>query len=715
MNPRYRRPTFLLLLLWFATLGLCAAAAWSAMQQSWLELRLVAVDGKVQLARDTQGRIPQGAEVLRITGANGATLELRTSDLLDNTDTFPSYAHKDEFFARQDTLHAIQESGAVHLTWRAADGQEQTTALTPQARTLSSLSPMFWFTLAVASLCLLIACWVFLLRPRERNTQIFALTGITLFAGCITSALLSERSLALDALRLEILDTGNALAGILFGTTLVMLFLSYPRQLLSPGRQLGLVAFYLLWWLLDQLHLLPNPDLGVMSAILSQIVLMMTCGIVQWQRTANAPLERAALRWFVLSVLLGCSLFAFTNMMPRLFGQPELLIQGYAIGFFLIMYIGIALGLRRYRLFDMDEWAYRVLLWVGGATLVIALDALLIVAGLSLGVSFGISLLLGGWLYFPLRQWLWQRMVIRHTPSFESLLPELSAVAFAAGSGAQQGRWEELLQRIYEPLELHPAAADEVPGIGEDGLVMVVPGSGELPPLRLRHAGHGARLFSSRDAAFAASLSQALESMMGGRQSFEAGASQERQRIYRDLHDDMGAKLLGLAISAQRANLPKEADLARSALQDLRDVVSRDMHAPTPLADLLADWRMEAQQRVQAAGVSLDWRFPAQEPELLLTPEAALNLTRILREAISNVLRHAQAGRLRVTTGLDEQTFTLSVEDDGIGLPASPAPHRGMSSMQARAAALGAALDWQAVQPHGCRVTLSVPLAALTP
>ena len=53
----------------------------------------------------------------------------------------------------------------------------------------------------------------------------------------------------------------------------------------------------------------------------------------------------------------------------------------------------------------------------------------------------------------------------------------------------------------------------------------------------------------------------------------------ERNRIYRDLHDDMGAKLLGLAISAQRANLPKEADLARSALQDLRDVVSRSAHA----------------------------------------------------------------------------------------------------------------------------------------
>jgi len=190
----------------------------------------------------------------------------------------------------------------------------------------------------------------------------------------------------------------------------------------------------------------------------------------------------------------------------------------------------------------------------------------------------------------------------------------------------------------------------------------------------------------------------------------------ERNRIYRDLHDDVGAKLLGLAISAQRANLPKEADLARSALQDLRDVVSRSAHDITPLDDLLADLRAETEQRVQGAGLALDWQFPKHETALIVSPEAALNVSRILREAVSNALRHAQARRIKIIIRVDLENFYLIIEDDGIGLATeSLKPHRGMSSMQARASALKATIDWRPVPPHGCQVKLCAPLTVLTP
>lgn len=190
---------------------------------------------------------------------------------------------------------------------------------------------------------------------------------------------------------------------------------------------------------------------------------------------------------------------------------------------------------------------------------------------------------------------------------------------------------------------------------------------------------------------------------------------EERNRIYRDLHDDVGAKLLGLAISAQRANLHNEADLARSALQDLRDVVSRSAQAATPLSDLLADLRMETNQRVQAAGLQFNWQYPERETAALVSAEAALNLSRILRESVTNVLRHAQASRISITTSIDGTNFCFSVEDDGIGPGEGLKPHRGMTGMQARAATLGGTLDWRAVQPHGCLVEFCVPLSSLPP
>lgn len=192
----------------------------------------------------------------------------------------------------------------------------------------------------------------------------------------------------------------------------------------------------------------------------------------------------------------------------------------------------------------------------------------------------------------------------------------------------------------------------------------------------------------------------------------QKAAMVERERIFRDLHDDMGAKLLGLTISAQRANLPREADLARSALQDLRDVVSRSAQTATPLEDLLADWRAENEQRVRAAGLVLEWHFPERECALAVSPEAALHMSRILREAVSNVLRHAHASHLCIRTQIDDTDFGIRIEDDGCGLPEHAAPHRGMSGMQARAAAMGATLQWQTAE-QGCRVLFRVPLQKL--
>lgn len=190
----------------------------------------------------------------------------------------------------------------------------------------------------------------------------------------------------------------------------------------------------------------------------------------------------------------------------------------------------------------------------------------------------------------------------------------------------------------------------------------------------------------------------------------------ERERIYRNLHDDVGAKLLGLAISAQRANLPHEADLARSALQDLRDVVSRSAQFATPLGDLLADLRAETEQRVHTAGVGFEWRFTAQESDLQVGADAALNLSRILREAVTNVLRHAGASHIEIVAQLTQDRLVLDVVDNGVGCPAVGVRlHRGMTGMQVRAISLGGRLSWGAIEPNGCKVTLDVPLSGLAP
>lgn len=195
----------------------------------------------------------------------------------------------------------------------------------------------------------------------------------------------------------------------------------------------------------------------------------------------------------------------------------------------------------------------------------------------------------------------------------------------------------------------------------------------------------------------------------------QAALAAERERIYRDLHDDVGAKLLGLAISAQRSNHARDADLALSALQDLRDVVSRSPHAGMRLDHLLADMRAENVQRAQAANIELRWYEQGCEIECTVNPAAAINLSRLLREAVSNVLRHARATQLDIGLAVQADCLVVTVRDDGVGLPETGFKSgRGMEGMLARAKLLGGNIRWEAVSPGGCGVTLQVSLPHLT-
>ena len=189
----------------------------------------------------------------------------------------------------------------------------------------------------------------------------------------------------------------------------------------------------------------------------------------------------------------------------------------------------------------------------------------------------------------------------------------------------------------------------------------------------------------------------------------------ERERIYRNLHDDVGAKLLGLAISAQRANQTREAELARSALRDLREVVSRSNKISVELADLLADLRAETEQRVNAAAVDIQWQTDSKKlGSLLVSAEASLHLSRILREATSNALHHSSASRITVTVRFEEDMLNIDIADNGVGVAADFKANRGMESMMARAATLQGSLVLGGGESGGCVVHLSVPLSSLS-
>ncbi|MHA6783938.1 sensor histidine kinase [Pseudonocardia saturnea] len=185
----------------------------------------------------------------------------------------------------------------------------------------------------------------------------------------------------------------------------------------------------------------------------------------------------------------------------------------------------------------------------------------------------------------------------------------------------------------------------------------------------------------------------------------------ERERISRDLHDLLGQTLTGIVVRAQLAQRLQGADaaaemaavegMARDALGEVRATVSgwRQM--------ALDDELVVARDALAAAGVEL---VVTRDPDLVLTPSAENALSMALREAVTNVVRHARARHCTVALrnvegGTVDGRVVLEVADDGVG--GGVPDGNGLSGMRERIAALGGSVD--RLTRDGTAVTVALP------
>ncbi|MBC7704310.1 MAG: histidine kinase, partial [Rhodoferax sp.] len=159
------------------------AAAWMVLQEPWLGIQLQVSDaGDRVVVAETDPRsspaVPRNAQVLRIGSAGGQFLNIETSDLIEEPDFFDTYAAMEEFFDRQSAIASMLRMGVVTLVWRDENGNDIATQIHPRSRTLSSIPAIFWFQLGVGFTALLMAAWIFVLRPDYWGARLFALTGL---------------------------------------------------------------------------------------------------------------------------------------------------------------------------------------------------------------------------------------------------------------------------------------------------------------------------------------------------------------------------------------------------------------------------------------------------------------------------------------------------------------------------------------------------------
>lgn len=197
-----------------------------------------------------------------------------------------------------------------------------------------------------------------------------------------------------------------------------------------------------------------------------------------------------------------------------------------------------------------------------------------------------------------------------------------------------------------------------------------------------------------------------------------AAQETERARIARDLHDEVGQALTGVMLELQQiVELPpgetpeavaRAREEVRQSLEELRRIGRRlrpealdDLGLPSALAALTTELRRQS-------GLELTRRIDPRLPTL--SSEEEVVLYRIAQEALTNVLRHANATRAELALRTDGDRLVLAVTDDGQGFESgTPTPTAGIRGMRERAVMIGARLEVRSAPGSGTAVQITLP------
>lgn len=192
---------------------------------------------------------------------------------------------------------------------------------------------------------------------------------------------------------------------------------------------------------------------------------------------------------------------------------------------------------------------------------------------------------------------------------------------------------------------------------------------------------------------------------------------EERKRLARELHDGLGQSLLAVKFNLQRMNKETKSSLLEGAIEeisgsidDLRDI---SMGLRPPFLDEMgigAAVRLYSQKFTEKNGINVDVKT-----ELSVRPTSLIedNLFRILQEAFSNTVKHAEAENIKVYLGIRDGRIIMEIDDDGRGFDygrISQNSGLGLSTMEERINLMGGVFSLRSKSGAGTTIRVEVPV-----
>ncbi len=204
----------------------------------------------------------------------------------------------------------------------------------------------------------------------------------------------------------------------------------------------------------------------------------------------------------------------------------------------------------------------------------------------------------------------------------------------------------------------------------------------------------------------------------------EQARDQERHRIAREIHDDLGGNLIGIkmALAQLMRHLPCDNRTLVTQLDYVSTLVERSIEATQRIAlnqrSDIVDLGLVAALIEHSKQFEKQFGIPCQIstdiPDNLLNPEQDIALFRIFQEALTNIAKHANASLVMVRLTHSKRAISLTISDNGCGITvvARDKPESlGLKHMQERSKALGGTLTISAANTGGSVLTIKLPLS----
>ncbi len=601
-------------------------------------------------------------------------------------------------------------------------------------------------------LCLGIASVIFWYRSDDWMALFSALIITMILVGLSLPVVAFADSLSNPAYRIWF-DIWFALS---FGL-LILFFYLFPVGRFASRFSLGLAAVLGLWLVLglfNPLLLMWNqPRLTYMALGLAWVVTGVISLVTRYRHSES--FQRQQILWIVWGAAAS-ALGLMLQIFPRLF----IMSPSTRLGYDFVLYplgqvfkaclpLSIGFAILRYRLWNIELIINRVLVFgsLSVLTMLGYLGTVFIMEVLFTGLSNPvISFFATGGiavLFEPLRQrlqravnrWMYgdrddpyavlARLVgtLESTPSANEVLPSIAETVGHSLKIPYVAIW--LDQGGEEKLETSFGTETKnlvsFPLVSQGETIGRLQVARRAPNEEFSQADRHLLENITRQAGAAAQTVRLNTELIRSRAQIVHEREDERLRIRRDLHDELGPMLAsqGLKLSAAMKVIRTKPEKAEALVED---IIHQSKETVADIRRLVHGLRPPALDQLGLVEAVRDLaRYPSgtmmievSTPESrmpVLSAAAEVNAYRIALEAITNAAKHARAKQCTVKFETEPDLLVIHIQDDGVGMPKEYRAGVGLRSMRLRAAEIGGRLSIESVQPHGTHIIARLPFS----